>query len=300
MNGVIVGCLGGLYSVLCDGMIYSCRARGSFRHEKNPPLVGDRCSFAAEQKRGFVIEKLEERKNALIRPSVSNIDYLMIAFAVRSPAPDALYIDKLTSVAVYNKIAPVIAITKADLDGEAAEKYREIYEKAEIPVFLTSSEKNEGVDALRDFIASHSDATFAFAGASGVGKSSLLNAIFPELLLKTGAISEKIERGKHTTRAVSLFQMCDFIDGASGFIADTPGFSMLDFVAFNFFSIDDLPHTFPEFEKYLGKCRWRDCTHTKEDGCAVAEATQRGEIALSRRESFLKMYEELSKKNAWG
>ncbi|MBR7082463.1 MAG: ribosome small subunit-dependent GTPase A [Clostridia bacterium] len=299
MTGIIVGCLGGLYSVLSDGKIYSCRARGSFRHEKNTPLVGDRCFFAAEQKRGFVIEKLEERKNALIRPSVSNVDHLIIAFAVRSPTPDALYIDKLASVAVYNKIDPIIAITKSDIDGEAAEKYKEIYEKANMPVFITSSEKNEGIDALRNFISSHSDATFAFAGASGVGKSSLLNAIFPDLVLKTGAISEKIERGKHTTRAVSLFPMSNFIDGATGFIADTPGFSMLDFIAFNFFSLDDLPHTFPEFEKYVGKCRWRDCTHTKEDGCAIKDATECGEIAQSRRESFLKMYDELSKKSSW-
>lgn len=299
MTGTIVGCLGGLYSVLSDGGIYSCRARGSFRHDKNPPLVGDRCEFSAEQKRGFVIEKLYERKNALIRPSVANVDHLIITFAVRSPAPDALYIDKLVSVAVYNKIKPVVAVTKSDLDGGAAEKFKEIYNKAGVPVFVTSSEKNEGVDALRDFILSRGDATFAFAGASGVGKSSLLNAIFPDLVLKTGAISEKIERGKHTTRAVSLFPMSGFIDGATGFIADTPGFSMLDFIAFNFFPLDDLPHTFPEFEKYAGKCRWRDCTHTKEDGCAITEATRRGDIAQSRRESFLKMYEELSKKTAW-
>lgn len=299
MTGIIVGCLGGLYSVLSDGKFYSCRARGSFRHEKNPPLVGDRCSFVAEQKRGFVIEKLDERKNALIRPSVSNVDHLIITFAVRSPAPDTLYIDKLVSVAVYNKINPVIAVTKSDLDGEAAEKYKEIYKKAGVPVFITSSEKNKGVDTLRDFILSHGEETFAFAGASGVGKSSLLNAIFPDLVLKTGAISEKIERGKHTTRAVSLFPMSDFVEGATGFIADTPGFSMLDFIAFNFFPLDDLPHTFPEFEKYTGKCRWRDCTHTKEDGCAITEATRRGDIAQSRRESFLKMYEELSKKTAW-
>ena len=299
MTGIIVGCLGGLYSVLSDGKTYACRARGSFRHDKNPPLVGDRCEFSAEQKRGFVIEKLGARKNALIRPSVSNIDYLIIAFAVRSPAPDTLYIDKLVSVAVYNKITPVIAVTKADLDGAAAEKFKEIYQKAGIPVFITSSEKNEGVSELRGFVAEHGDATFAFAGASGVGKSSLLNAIFPDLVLKTGAISEKIGRGRHTTRAVSLYPMGDFIDGATGFIADTPGFSMLDFIAFNFFSLEDLPHTFPEFEKYIGKCRWRDCTHTKEDGCAITEATARGEIAKSRRESFLKMYEELSKRAVW-
>ena len=299
MNGLIVGCLGGLYTVLSDGKEYKCRARGSFRHEKTSPLVGDRCVFSAEQKRGFVIESLGERKNALIRPSVANIDYLIIAFAVRSPAPDTLYIDKLVSVAVYNKITPVIAVTKADLDPAAAEEYRDIYKKAKLTVFVTSSEKSEGISDLRGFIASHKDATFAFAGASGVGKSSLLNAIFPDLKLKTGDISEKIERGRHTTRAVSLFPMSELTHGAGGFIADTPGFSMLDFISFNFFSLEELPHTFPEFEKYAGKCRWRDCTHTKEDGCAITEATARGEIAKSRRESFLKMYEELSKRAVW-
>lgn len=299
MTGVIVGCLGGLYSVLSDGKRYDCRARGSFRHDKNPPLVGDRCVFSADEKLGFVIDKLEARKNALIRPSVANIDYLIIAVAVRSPAPDTLYIDKLTSVAVYNKITPVVAVTKADLDPAAAENFKEIYKKAKLPVFVTSSATGEGVSDLREFIASHSDATLSFAGASGVGKSSLLNAIFPDLSLKTGAVSEKIERGRHTTRANSLFPMSELIDGATGFIADTPGFSMLDFIEFNFFPREELPHTFPEFEGYLGKCRWRDCTHGKEDGCAITEAVARGEIAKSRRESFLKMDEELSKKNAW-
>lgn len=299
MNGLIVGCLGGLYTVLSDGKEYKCRARGSFRHEKTMPLVGDRCVFSAEQKRGFVIESLGERKNALIRPSVANIDYLIIAFAVRSPAPDTLYIDKLVSVAVYNKITPVIAITKADLDPAAAEEFKKTYETAKLSVFVTSSEKGEGISDLRNFIAERGGATFAFAGASGVGKSSLLNAIFPDLSLKTGDISEKIERGRHTTRAVSLFPMSELIHGAAGFIADTPGFSMLDFIEFNFFPREELPHTFPEFAEYLGKCRWRDCTHTKEDGCAITEAVARGEIAKSRRESFLKIDEELSKKNVW-
>ena len=299
MNGIIVGCLGGLYFVMSDGKKYDCRARGSFRHDKNPPLVGDRCSFSADPKQGFVIEKLAERKNALIRPSVANIDCLVIAFAVRSPAPDTLYIDKLSSVAVYNKIAPVVAITKADLDMGAAENFKKIYETAGIPVFITSSEKGEGISELHDYISSRKDETFAFAGASGVGKSSLINALFPGLVLKTGAVSEKIERGRHTTRAVSLYELGGFIDGATGFIADTPGFSMLDFIEFNFFPREELPHTFPEFEKYLGKCRWRDCTHTKEDGCAITEAVARGEIAKSRRESFIKMDEELSKKNVW-
>ena len=299
MTGVIIGNSGGLYTVLSDGKRYDCRARGSFRHEKLTPLVGDRCVFSADKKLGYVISEISERKNALIRPAVSNIDTLIVAFAPTSPDPDLLYIDKLLSVAVYNGIRPVVAITKADLDKGGADKYKGIYSLTQIPVFVTSSEKNEGVDALFGYISEHADETFAFAGASGVGKSSLLNALFPKLSLMTGTLSEKISRGRHTTRAVSLFELSSFIDGASGFIADTPGFSMLDFIAFNFFPRKDLQSTFPEFENLIGKCRWRDCTHTKEDGCAIREAVKNGTVAASRLESYLKMDEELSKKNEW-
>lgn len=299
MNGTIIKSSGGLYTVLSDGKTYDCKARGIFRHKKEPPLVGDKCTFSADEKLGFVIESITPRKNSLIRPPVANIDKLIISFAPRSPVPSTLYIDKLTCVAKHNGIEPVIVITKADLDREAAQKLEEAYTLSGFRVFITSSMQSDGVDALYDFICQSKNEIIAFAGASGVGKSSILNALFPKLELETGNISEKIERGKHTTRSVSLFELSQLIDGASGFIADTPGFSMLDLINFNFFSIEDLPLTFPEIENIIGKCRWRDCTHTKEDGCAFLSAVERGEIAESRKESYLEIRRELLLKNSW-
>lgn len=299
MNGTIIKSSGGLYTVLSDGKTYDCKARGIFRHKKEPPLVGDKCTFSADEKLGFVIESITPRKNSLIRPPVANIDKLIISFAPRSPVPSTLYIDKLTCVAKHNGIEPVIVITKADLDREAAQKLEEEYTLSGFRVFITSSMQSDGVDALYDFICQSKNEIIAFAGASGVGKSSILNALFPKLELETGNISEKIERGKHTTRSVSLFELSQLIDGASGFIADTPGFSMLDLINFNFFSIEDLPLTFPEIENIIGKCRWRDCTHTKEDGCAFLSAVERGEIAESRKESYLEIRRELLLKNSW-
>lgn len=299
MNGTIIKSSGGLYTVLSDKKTYDCKARGIFRHKKEQPLVGDRCTFSADEKLGFVIESIMPRKNSLIRPPVANIDKLIISFAPRSPVPSTLYIDKLTCVARHNDIEPIIVITKADLDIDKAEKLRDTYVRSGFKVFLTSSKQNDGIDALYDFIYQNKNDIIAFAGASGVGKSSILNALFPKLALETGNISEKIERGKHTTRSVSLFELSDLIDGANGFIADTPGFSMLDFINFNFFSLEELPMTFPEIERIIGKCRWRDCTHTKEDGCEFLLAVERNEIAESRKESYLEMRRELSLKNSW-
>jgi len=299
MNGVITSGVGGLYTVLCDGKTYECRARGSFRHKKFTPLVGDVCSISADEKLGYIITEINQRKNSLIRPAMANLDMLFVAFAAKSPDPDTLYIDKLLCSAVHSGIAPAAIITKSDLDEKKAAELEKTYLSAGIPVFRTSGATGENVAAVRDFILGQKDKTFSVAGASGVGKSTVINAIFPELKLKTGAISEKIERGKHTTRAVSLFPLSELVDGATGFIADTPGFSMLDFIHFDFIKPDALPETFPEFGEYLGKCVWRNCTHTKESGCAITAAVEDGKIAASRRESYLKMYEELSKKNFW-
>ena len=301
ISGIIIRGLGGLYDVPCGEEIISCRARGVFRHEKTSAEAGDRVVIAYDgdnKSAGYVIDKILPRKNLLIRPALANTDVLFIAFASSHPEPDILGIDKLTAIAVHNEITPVIVITKADIDRAAAEKYRETYEKCGFTVLCTSSAEGEGIQAVRDYICTRGeDEIFAFAGASGVGKSTLISSIFSELKLETGKISEKTSRGRHTTRAVTLFScMCG---GKRRFIADTPGFSMLDFINFNFFGRDELIYTFPEFERYLGDCRYRGCTHTKEEGCAVLAAVAAGDIPKSRHESFLAIYEELKKVPDW-
>lgn len=301
ISGIIIRGLGGLYDVLCGNEIISCRARGVFRHEKTSAQAGDRVviTYDGENKNaGYVIDKILPRKNLLIRPALANTDVLFIAFAPSHPGPDLLGTDKLTAIAVHNGITPVIVITKADIDRKKAEEYRRIYEKCGFTVLLTSSAEGEGMGAVRDYICTRGeDEIFAFAGASGVGKSTLIGSIFSELKLETGRISEKTARGRHTTRAVTLFS-CD-CGGERMFIADTPGFSMLDFINFNFFGLDELVYTFPEFEKYLGDCRYRGCTHTKEEGCAVLAAVAEGAVPKSRHDSYLAIYEELKKVPEW-
>jgi ribosome biogenesis GTPase len=246
-----------------------------------------------------MIEKICERKNSLVRPPLANVDTLFVSFAAIDPVPNILGIDKLLSVAAAAGIKTAVVITKSDLSAELAAKYEAIYKKAGYPVFVTSSADGSGVERVREYIVEGgSGKIYAFAGASGIGKSSIMNALFPELELKTGALSEKISRGKQTTRTVELFPFT-FSEGETVFVADTPGFSMLEFSAVAGFRKKDLAATFPEFTAHAANCRWRDCTHTKDGDCGVIEAVKRGDIAKERHESFLLMYDELSKIPEW-
>ena len=305
LEGIIVSGVGGLYSVKADnGEIFPCRAKGAFRRKGLTPLVGDRVSVRPPEASGkeYFIEEIFERKNSLIRPPMANLETLFVTFAPKDPEPSTLYLDKLLSIAVFNHIRPVVVITKSDISEELAATYAEIYKKAGFPVFISSSENGNGVDALKEYILSLKGIC-AFAGASGVGKSTLMNALFPTLTLDTGVLSEKISRGKHTTRSVTLYSMSDLIENApsDAYIADTPGFSMLDFIEFDFYTLEDLPHCFPEFEPYLTECRYTDCSHTKESAndCAIAEAIENGDIAKQRHESYLSIYADLVGKRPW-
>lgn len=311
-NGIIVGSVGGLYSVRLDespDRITFCRAKGSFRHMELTPLVGDRVEVALgeqpshppqgrgrdkEVEVGGVISQIAERRNSLIRPPMSNLDYIFVTMAAASPEPILHTVDKLCCIAEFNHITPVIVVGKCELDPDKAMQIKEIYEKAGYAVFVLSCYTGVGLDELRAFV---NDALpghiAAFAGASGVGKSSLMNALFPSLGLEVSDISRKIERGKHTTRRVDLFP------ALGGYIADTPGFSMLDFERFDFFGKDDLAHTFRELRAHLGGCRYTKCTHTKEEGCAVIAALENGEIAPSRHASYVELFEILKKKKDW-
>ena len=254
----------------------------------------NRFTFVVEFDEGIVIEEILPRKNALIRPPMANLDLLFITFAAAHPVPALETVDKLISIAEYNGIEPVIVIGKRDIDPDYAEELRKTYTVAGFSAFALSAGNGDGVAELRAYLKDNlAGKTAAFAGASGVGKSTLLNALFPSLSLQTGEISARIERGKHTTRRVELYGM------EGGYIADTPGFSMLDFVRFDFFGREDVVGTMREFEPYIGACRYKKCTHTREEGCAILEAVRAGEIAKSRHESFVSMFDALKNKHDW-
>lgn len=306
--GKVVKGLGGLYDVRVaeDGEIksYSCRAKGILKRDDEKVLIGDNVKILLDDSTpdGLVISEVLERKNSLIRPPMANLDYLFIVFASKKPAPVLETIDKLVAIAVHNGITPVIVVTKSDLDGEHADELADIYKKVGIDTFVTSSEDMSGVEALSHYISERvtDGLTAAFAGASGVGKSTLMNALFPGLALATSEISHKIERGRHTTRHVEIFDISAADN--TGFLADTPGFSLIDFARFDFFSLEQIIPTFPELIPYVGKCRYADCAHVGEgeDECAVACAVKNGEIPESRLESYRSIYRVLKeKKNSY-
>jgi ribosome biogenesis GTPase len=300
MIGKITQCVGGLYTVrVADGESFReifCRARGAFRHNNCSPLVGDLVELdTSAGEDNAVITEIIDRKNALIRPPMSNLDCVFVVMAAAKPAPMPDMTDKLTSILEHNGIEPIIVIGKCELDGEKARELCSIYESAGYKTFVISCVTGEGIDGLAEFVATYIEGkTAAMAGASGVGKSTLLNKLFPSLELGTGSVSRKTERGRHTTRAVTLYPVaCD------GYFADTPGFSMLDFERFDFFELDELPLTFPEIESRIGQCKYTKCTHLREQGCAIVDAVKSGEIAKSRHDSYVALFEILKNKHKW-
>ena len=298
MTGRIVEGVGGLYTVRCEESgeikLISCRAKGSFRHEGITPLVGDNVVVdVSAGEKNAVISEILERKNSLIRPPMANLDCVFVAMAAAKPAPMLDMTDKLISILEHNDIEPVIVIEKCELDRERAEEIKTIYEKAGYRAFALSCETGEGIEEIESFIATRRG-ILALAGASGVGKSTLLNKLFPTLSLGTGSVSRKTERGRHTTRAVTLLKISDEL-----YFADTPGFSMLDFERFDFFDLEDLPLSFREINERIGECKYTKCTHRKEDGCAIVNAVKSGDIAKSRHESYVMLYEILKNKHKW-
>ena len=316
-KGILIRGVGGLYGVcplpLTPGApILSCRARGIFRHEKISPLPGDTVviqqdsptpakggRYSAEAE--YVIDEILPRKNALVRPPLSNLTHLFLMIPSAHPAPDLLTADKLISIAEVNHIEPVIMISKQDLDPTASESIRRIYADAGFSIFVVSVDNPDSVQGLREYILSlptkERPVIAAFAGASAAGKSTMMMQLFPGLSLKTGDVSRKTERGRQTTRHVELFP---FEAGEHiCLIADTPGFSLLDFTQFNFFDPAELPESFREFRDYLGNCRYTKCSHTKEEGCAILAAIRDGKISKNRHKSFLAMYEDLKKTPDW-
>lgn len=326
-SGYLIKGVGGLYTVRLfptaegepaqplDGLSVSARGRGSLRRGGSlligdlVEIVYDASSYTTaedgrvvpdESGTGVAIRKVLPRRSALIRPPMANLDALFAVVAATAPEPDPETLDKLLCIAVYNQIQPVVVVNKRDLDPAGADRIAAVYRTAGFPVFLTDGIGGSGVGELKDYIHRTLPGKIAaFAGASGVGKSTLLGKIFPDLHLATGEISRRIERGKNTTRHVELYPLSGEIEG--GFLADTPGFTMLDFEQFDFFSLDDLPLTFPEFLPRIGSCRYTDCSHTKESAadCAIVAAVRSGEIPLSRHRTYCSLYEILKRKPRW-
>ena len=307
-QGRVVKGLGGLFETRVieqNGEIsrYACRAKGALHRGDAKVLVGDNVVLSMDESLpdDIVLAKIFPRSNALIRPPMANLDILCMVVASAKPAPVLETVDKLLSIAEHHGIEPILIFTKTDIDPENAVQLTEIYRKAGFSVFAVSSHLGEGVDAVREFLLENlkNGKTAAFAGASGVGKSTLVNSVFPHLALATAEISEKIERGKHTTRHVELFEIGEGAD--AGFLADTPGFSLLDFERFDFFGLSDLESTFRDFAPYIGGCRYSDCAHIGEGAaeCAIARAAEEGNLSPSRLASYRSIYRVLKNKNEY-
>lgn len=288
LKGIILKSTGGFYYVEAANGVYECKARGIFRKKNNSPKVGDRVMITVPSDGYCSIEEILPRKNTLKRPPLSNIDILVIVVSTTEPAPNSLVIDKMTAAAVDNDIEPVVVISKSDL--KSAEDLLAIYKTAGIKVFSYSSAEPDSADEIKAYL---SGKIAAFTGNSGVGKSTLLNTLYPDLELQTGEISEKLGRGRHTTRTVELFKT----DG--GYVADTPGFSTVDLERYNMIDKDNIKFCFPEFKDYLTECQFTSCSHTCEKGCAVLKAVEEGKISKSRHNSYVAMYNEVKDIKEW-
>ena len=280
MNDRIIKALSGFYYVQTQDGVVECRARGKFRKEGVSPLVGDLVRIERSGKSGTVTEILP-RKNSFIRPAVANVDLLVLLASCAIPQTEPFLIDRVLAIAGQQGVEPLLCVNKNDL--EPGEGLAGIYRRAGFRVIVTSAETGEGIDELR---AAISGKLSAFTGNSGVGKSSILNALCPELKLPVGEVSEKLGRGRHTTRHIELYCL-----GNGTFVADTPGFSSFETGQMDLVLAEDLQYAFPEFVPYLGQCRFTGCAHVQDKGCAVCAAVQAGEIAESRHESYVKLYE---------
>lgn len=289
INGIIIKGISGFYYVeAADGIVYECKARGVFRKEKITPLAGDRVEITVESNNKNSIDKILERRNFFKRPPIANIDTLVIVSSVCDPRPNLLIIDRLTAVASYKNVEPIIVFTKDDL--QSANEFVKIYTNAGFKTFAVSNETGEGIEKVKSII---DGGVTVFTGNSGVGKSSLINRMYPDFCLETGEISRKLGRGRHTTRHVELFKV------GSGYIADTPGFSSLDFETNDLIKKDELAFCFPDFTDYIGSCRFSTCAHVNDKGCSLVEAVKNGDVERTRHESYVTMYNEVKDIKDW-
>jgi len=278
----------GFYDVQTDAGIVTCRGRGHLRRGTEIPLTGDMVEITEENGKGMV-ETILPRRNRFIRPAVANMDALVIFASNVNPVTEPFLIDRVAAIACDQAVAVHICVNKCDLDP-GADLVR-IYRHAGFPVIQASAVTGEGVEELRELLAGK---LTAFTGNTGVGKSSMLNALCPELGLATGEVSEKLGRGRHTTRHVELFCL-----GEDTYVADTPGFSSFDTDQMDVMLKENLQYTFPDFATYLGQCQFHDCSHRAEPECAVRRAVEQGALEQSRYQSYLRLYEKSSQVKLW-
>lgn len=288
MDGTIVKALSGFYYVSSDDRLYECRARGKFRLDGTSPMVGDRVSFDPDGAKGYVTS-IAERKNFFIRPAVANIDALVFIAANTNPVTDPFLIDRVSVITEEAGCELIVCINKTDIDP--ADELYDIYSASGFETYRVSAETGAGIPELR---AALNGRICAFTGNSGVGKSSILNAMLPSLRLQVGEVSEKLGRGRHTTRHVELF---DAGDGT--YIADTPGFASFEIEMMQTIDKSELQYDFRDFKKYIGSCRFADCAHLKEPGCAVTAAVRDRSIKKSRYDSYARLYELAAKNRFW-
>ena len=289
MTGTIIKALSGFYYVDCEGETVTCRARGKFRHAGTSPLVGDRVEITALGGGTGSVDGILERKNAFSRPAVANMDLLVMMAAGVNPVTDPFLIDRVAAIAERKGCEPVICLNKCDL--EPCERLYQIYHQAGFTTIQVSAVTGEGIHTLSDAIAGK---TVVFTGNSGVGKSSILNALDPKLSIATGEVSEKLGRGRHTTRHVELFRLPN-----GALVADTPGFASFDTEVPELLNKEELALAFREFHPYLGQCKFVGCSHTKEKGCAILAALAEGKISESRHRSYVRLYEAAKEYKHW-
>lgn len=283
-NGIIIKSIGGLFVIESSDIICECRARGIFRKDGISPSVGDSVNFE-----NGVITEILPRKNYIIRPPLANLDQLIFVVSVTEPSPNLLILDKFIAVAQYQKIKPVIVLTKVDL--ESFENIYDIYKRAGIEIYVVNYNDENPAEKIRMLLK---DKISAFTGNSGAGKSTLLNEVCRDFDIPTGEISKKLGRGRHTTRHSELYKL-----PWGGYIADTPGFSTFETNKYNIIKKEELAGCFKEFARFEGECKFRDCSHTKEKGCKIIEAVEEGLIPKTRHESYCSMYEEAKLIKEW-
>ena len=288
-RGVIIKALSGFYYVYASGEQISCRAKGKFRHSGESPLVGDRVEYSLNPGGDGVIESILPRTNSFIRHAVANIDVMVFVASCAKPVTDPFLIDRVSVIAENSGCSFIVCVNKCDLEDTS--ELLSIYRAAGFTCLETSAVTGTGIPELRKLLQGKIS---AFTGNSGVGKSSLLNALMPDFNIETAEISDRLGRGKHTTRHVEFYPM-----DASSYIADTPGFSSFELQMVDDISYERLPYCFPDFADYLGDCRFSDCRHINEPDCALLSALEQGKIMKTRHESYVKLYDIVYNHKPW-